>query len=263
MAGHAHARAKLVQRYGDEAVRIAEAQSEAERRVLGRPGRAPWEVLEGRPQRGRNPKPDGLNLHAAGRQRPPGKGADVLSAMLDGNGLKGAAALARAAAGNLDPVRGAEVRKVAAELEGIASGAVQLEFDLWGGGSVNLGHQFWDEARRRLIAAETPPLHQAVAQAVLAEMIRHLEFGSSRVRLNAAELAGLMRMKPPNLSKTLALLERIGAIWRVQRGRTKELHINPEGAFRGGPGAHQAAVLDFAERTGMRPPEEPKPPQAA
>lgn len=250
MGAQAHSRSRLVSRFGEADVRLAEAQAEAERRNLGRPGRAAWEVLEGRPQRGQRPVQQGLNLHPAGQQRPPGKGSEVLAAMLDQDGLKAAAALTRAAATKLDPVRRAEARKLAEGLEDVAKGNAQIEFDLWEGGSVNLGHAFWDEMRRRLVAAGTPPLHQAVSQAVLAELIRHMEFGGSRVLLTASELAALMRMQPASISRTLASLEAIGAIWRVQQGRQKLIHINPEGAFRGGPGAHQAAVVDFAQKTG-------------
>jgi len=256
---HAHSRSRLVARYGLAAVEAAETQSEAERRSLGRPGRSVWEVLEGRPQRGQRPTAQGLNLHAAGQQRAPSKGADVLAAMLDGNGLKGAAALARAAAPNLDPVRRAEARKLAEGLDRVAGGKLQLEFDLWGAGSVNLGHEYWDEIQRRLVASGVSPVQQAIAQAVVAQLMRRMEFGKSRVDLTAAELCQLMRMQPPNISKTLALLEAVGAIWREPRGRTKEIHINPEGAFRGGPGQHQAAVHDFAKMTGKTAPKEPQP----
>lgn len=250
MPAHAHSRSRLVTRYGESEVRLAEAQSEAERRSLGRPGRSVWEVLEGRQQRGQNPKTQGLNLHAAGHQRAASKGSDVLSAMLDGNGLKGAAALTRSAAANLDPVRRAEARKLAEGLEQVAGGRVQLEFDLWGAGSVNLGHEYWDEIQRRLVASGVSPVQQAIAQAVVAQLMRHLEFGKSRVDLTASELCTLTRMQAPNISKTLALLEAVGAIWREPRGRIKEIHLNPEGAFRGGPGQHQAAVLAFAKMAG-------------
>lgn len=119
---------------------------------------------------------------------------------------------------------------------------------------MNLGHEYWDEIQRRLVATEVSPVQQAIAQAVIAQMIRHLEFGSSRVRLTAAELSDITRMRAPQLSRILAMLEQIGAIWRVQRGRTKELHLNPEGAFRGGPGTHSAAVLEFGRLTGKVPP---------
>lgn len=258
-SSHLHSRSRLVARYGKQQVEAAEIQCEAERRSLGRPGRSVWEILEGRPQRGQNPKPQGLNLHAAGRQRAPTKGGDVLAAMLDGNGLRGAAALARATTPSLDPVTRAEVRKAAERLERLADGKVQLEFDLWGGGSVNLGHEYWDEIQRRLIATGVSPVQQAIAQAVVAQMMRRLEFGKSRVDLTASELSEIMRMEPANISRILKLLESVGAIWREPRGRIKEIHLNPEGAFRGGPGQHQAAVLAFAKMAGKDTKEPPQP----
>lgn len=254
-----HSRSRLVSRYGSERVRMAEIQHEAERRSLGRPGRAVWEILEGRPQRGQNPHKTGLNLHAAGHQRAPSKGVDVLTAMLNGNGIKGASALVRAAAPNLDPVQRAEARKIAAGLDRLADGIVQLEFDLWRGGSVNLGHEYWDEIQRRLIVAGISPVQQAIAQAVVAQMIRRLEFGKSRVNVTASELCTIMRMEAANISRTLRLLEDVGAIWREPRGRTKEIHINPEGAFRGGPGQHQAAVHEFKEMARKAGSETPQP----
>ncbi|MCT6565588.1 hypothetical protein N4296_13605, partial [Staphylococcus aureus] len=61
-------------------------------------------------------------------------------------------------------------------------------------------------------------------------------------------------VKAPDMATTLALLERIGAITRTKRGRTKLITINPEGAFRGDVTRHAEAVDRYrAEVVQLRP----------
>ena len=44
------------------------------------------------------------------------------------------------------------------------------------------------------------------------------------------------------MADTLKLLEEVGAIKRVKRGRTKIITVTPEGAFRGNVNNHAKAV---------------------
>lgn len=48
------------------------------------------------------------------------------------------------------------------------------------------------------------------------------------------------------MATTLALLERVGAISRVKRGRTKIITVTPEGAFRGNVNNHAEAVARYS-----------------
>jgi hypothetical protein len=48
------------------------------------------------------------------------------------------------------------------------------------------------------------------------------------------------------MAEALALLERVGAIHRVKRGRTKVITVTPEGAFRGSIDDHPAAVARYS-----------------
>ena len=58
----------------------------------------------------------------------------------------------------------------------------------------------------------------------------------------AAELGELLGIDKGNMARTLALLEQIGAISRVKRGRTKVITVTPEGAFRGRIDNHAEVV---------------------
>ena len=51
--------------------------------------------------------------------------------------------------------------------------------------------------------------------------------------------------KQPRISVTLHLLEHVGAIHRVKKGRTKIITVTPEGAFRGNINNHAKAVEKF------------------
>ena len=58
----------------------------------------------------------------------------------------------------------------------------------------------------------------------------------------AADLCDLTRTDKAQMARSLNLLEEIGAIRRVKRGRNKIITVTPEGAFRGNVNNHGQAV---------------------
>ena len=61
----------------------------------------------------------------------------------------------------------------------------------------------------------------------------------------AADLCEITRTKPPHMADALKLLEQVGAIHRVKRGRVKIITVTPEGAFRGNVNKHAKTVEKF------------------
>ena len=54
-------------------------------------------------------------------------------------------------------------------------------------------------------------------------------------------------MNHSDMARSLTLLEEIGAIRRVKRGRTKVITVTPEGAYRGKVDNHAKAVDAYKE----------------
>lgn len=249
MAGYAGARTKLVSQWGEPQVKAAEAQSAAERRENGY-GRSVRDVLEGRPQRGSRGPQEGLTVQR-GRGAQPASLLDAMMAKTQGGAVKVAAAILRSEAAKLDPVMRATLRRVAEQAEGVTSGRARLQFDLFAsGGNVSVGRQYWAWVRTQLRDRAITTHQRTLALAVLAELMQHLRFAAEDVDVTAEDLVQLMGVDKVSISKTLTLLEEIGAIARERHGRTKRILITPEGAFRGGLADHQTAVLSFAKRTG-------------
>ena len=71
---------------------------------------------------------------------------------------------------------------------------------------------------------------------------RHLSWQSYECTKSAADLCEITHTKPPNMASALKLLEEVGAIRRVKRGRNKIITVTPEGAFRGNVNNHAQAV---------------------
>lgn len=249
MAGYSGARTKLVARWGETEVRLAEAQSQAEQRT-GR-GRSAREVLESQPQKGSRTQGEGLTLHK-GRHAPTSL-LDAMLARTEGGAVKAAAAVLRAEAVKLDPVRRATLRNVATLAEDVTRGRARIQFDLYAsGGNVSVGKQYWSWVRTQLRERQMTTHQRTLAMALLAELIQHLRFAAEDVDVTAEDLVDLMGIDKASVSRTLAVLEEVGAIAREQHGRMKRILITPEGAFRGGAGDQQAAVLSFARRTGRQ-----------
>jgi chromosome segregation and condensation protein ScpB len=151
----------------------------------------------------------------------------------------------QAALAETDPGKAELARFHAAGLKALGR-ARQLEFDLFGGGNVSLGHQYLDAVQARLLTETSTPAERDAALATLLLITRHLEWQGYACTKTAADLAEMRGVKTSNMSITLALLERIGAVSRVKRGRSKIITVTPEGAFRGDLNRHGEAVARYS-----------------
>lgn len=139
----------------------------------------------------------------------------------------------------------AVLARQAAQIAKDLSAAQQLEFDFFGGGNVSIAFQYQDAVTERLFAAAQTPAQAYHAQAVLWQITRNLGWQSYECTKTAADLCEIMRTKAPNMAVALDLLEKVGAIHRVKRGRVKIITVTPEGAFRGNVHNHAQAVERF------------------
>lgn len=209
---------------------LAKATQDAARRA-GAPARSLGEILEGQPARPR-----------------PGAAVAVLTArQLRRRGGYGQAALLldQAALAETDPEKAERARFIAHQAKGLGR-AKQLEFDLYGGGNVSLSHQYLDAVQARLLQSGATPAERGIAFNVIAMIVRHLVFAGHDCTKTAAELCEITGINKVSMAEALALLERVGAIIRVKRGRTKVITVTPEGAFRGSIDDHPAAVARYS-----------------
>jgi hypothetical protein len=236
--------AELLRRgYDEEEIALAQATQDAQRRA-GAAARTLAEILAGQPA----------------RARPAAEPEDLTARQLKRRGRLGQAALLadQAALAENDPDRAAQVRYHATGLKALAQQPHQLEFDFFGGGNVSLGHQFIDAIQARLLQTQATPAERGIALATLTMIVRHLGWQSYSCEKTAADLCDLMGINKVSMAETLALLERIGAITRTKRGRTKTITINPEGAFRGDVNRHAEAVDHYRAKVVQLRPEPAK-----
>lgn len=219
--------------YDTETIALAQATAEASRRA-GAP-RSVAEVLAQKPA----------------RARPSGALVDLTAQQLRRRGGYGQAALLldQAALAEADPEKAERARFLAHQAKGLGR-ARQLEFDLIGGGNVSLGHQYIDAVQTRLMETSTSAAERDAALATLLLITRHLEWQGYACTKVAADLAEMRGVKKSAMAETLALLERVGAISRVKKGRSKIIAVTPEGAFRGSLNpenpAHAKAVASYS-----------------
>ena len=130
-----------------------------------------------------------------------------------------------------------EAAKAAKEL----SAAQQVEFDFFGG-NVSIAFQYQDAVTERLFTAAKTTAQAFHAQAVLWQITRNLGWQSYECTKTAADLCEVMRTDKAQMARALDLLEQVGAIRRMKRGRVKIITVTPEGAFRGNVHNHAQAV---------------------
>ena len=138
-------------------------------------------------------------------------------------------------------VKARAAAKAAKEL----SAAQQLEFDFFGGGNVSIAFQYQDAVTARLFEAAKTTAQAYHAQAVLWQICRNLGWQSYECTKTAADLCEIMHTDKAQMARALDLLEQVGAIHRVKRGRVKVITVTPEGAFRGNVNNHAQAVERF------------------
>ena len=225
--------------HSDEDIRLARVTQDAHHRA-GAPYRSLTEILAGQPA----------------RPRPSAPVEDLTVRQLRRRGSYGQAALIadQAALAEKDPDRAAQARYHAQGLKTLAQTPHQLEFDFFGGGNVSLGHQYIDAVQARLLQSDATSAERDAAIATLVLIVRHLGWQSYTCEKTATDLAEMRGKKKQAMAETLALLEKVGAISRVKRGRTKIITVTPEGAFRGDVTRHAEAVDRYrAEVVQLRP----------
>jgi hypothetical protein len=214
----------------DEDIRAGRTLQEAQRRA-GAPV-LPLAVIVGSEAPRRGPaRPTGANIE------------DLTSRALRRRGAYDQAALLldQRALGEASPDR-AELARQAARIAKDLSASAQLEFDFFGGGNVSIAFQYHDAISARLRDSGESLAKQHQALAVLWTITRHLGWQSFECTKTAADLVELTGVDKAHMARCLDLLERIGAIGRVKRGRSKIITVTPEGAFRGNVHTHGETV---------------------
>ncbi|MFD3637651.1 hypothetical protein, partial [Streptomyces sp. NPDC058664] len=113
------------------------------------------------------------------------------------------------------------------------------------GGNVSIAFQYQDAVTERLFESAKTTAQAYHAQAVLWQICRNLGWQSYECTKTAADLCETMRTDKAQMARALDLLEKVGAIHRVKRGRVKVITVTPEGAFRGNVNNHAKAVERF------------------
>lgn len=161
-------------------------------------------------------------------------------------GLLGQAALLadQAALTLTNPYEAEEVRAASAVLKKVSK-TVQLEFDFFNGGNMSIAFQYQDAVTERVFAAAKTPAQAKEALTVLWQICRHLGWQSYECTKTASDLCEATRTDKGDMARALKLLEEVGAIRRIKRGRVKIITVTPEGAFRGDLNNHAEAVQRY------------------
>lgn len=139
----------------------------------------------------------------------------------------------------------AEQARLASQLLKQLAQPHQFEFDFFGGGNVSIAHQYQDAVTERLFDAAPTRAKAFEAQAILWQITRHLRWQSYVCEKTAADLCDITGLNKAHMARALDLLEQVGAIRRVKRGRTKTITVTPEGAYRGDVNKHAEAVQRY------------------
>jgi len=223
--------AKELRRRGvsDEEMRTARILQDAQRRT-GSPVKTLGQIFSGQP--------------ATQPTRP----ADLTERQLRKRGRIGQAALLLDQEALTDPdfIRKTQLRSLAHAAKELAHIPEPLEFDFFKG-NWSVADQYYDTIRDRIHALDLPLGKRAMATAVLTEVIRWIPWEDSACSKTAADMADLLKARPKDVSEALQVLEEVGAIRRVAHGRTKQIFVNPEGAYRGKVDNHAKAVDAYKE----------------
>jgi predicted MarR family transcription regulator len=232
--------------YSDEDIHLAQMTQDAARRSGG-PVRSLAQILAGRPAR----SPSGASVE------------DLTARQLRRQGSYGQAALIakQAALSDTDLDRADQARFHANALASL--GRVRTgKYDLLGAGNVSIGNQYIDAVQASLMESKATAPERDAALATLLLITRHLAWQDYTCTKMAADLAEMRGVQKTHMSATLKLLESVGAISRVKKGRTKIIAVTPEGAFRGKMDNHAETVARYsAEVVQLHPSNEAANPQ--
>ena len=215
-----------------EDIHLARQTQEAQRRMAGAkvlPLAAILGVTKPRKKRF-NPNPPTSLTERAMRQRGT---YDQAALLLDQQALQ-----------ESSPERAVKARELAKGAKEL-SASQQLEFDFFGGGNVSIAFQYQDAVTERLGTAAPSPAKRNEALAVLWHIVRNLGWQNYECSKTAADLSIIMKIDKSDMARTLNLLEEVGAIRRVKKGRVKIITVTPEGAFRGNVNNHAKAVEKY------------------
>jgi DNA-binding MarR family transcriptional regulator len=153
-----------------------------------------------------------------------------------------------------DLLRAAKARQAAQIAKELAVKPVQLEFDFWAR-NFTMSTNYITTMNDRIKALDVTPAQMNALRAAILLIGTNIRWGTSETAINATELAAELGMKKTHVSVLLDQLEKIGAIYRVKKGRTKIIHVNPEGVYRGkmDPDSHGKAVEQFAKVVDFKP----------
>ncbi len=184
-----------------------------------------------------------------GRQPVSADAASLTERQLRKRGRYGQAALLtdQEALAEIDSDRALKARHASAILKELASKPAQLEFDFFKG-NWSVADEYHDTIRDRIHALPLSAPKRTMAITVMAEIVRWLPWKDAACSKTAAEMASLLKVNISDVSRALKILEDVGAIHRVVRGRTKLIYVNPEGAYRG-PIDHHAEAVDSYRKT--------------
>ena len=209
-----------------EDIELAKATQEAQRRTGGPVQSLAVLVGAAQPRQRHNPNPPSSLTDRALRRR----GAyDQAALLADQQALQ-----------ESSPERALKARQAATTLKEL-SASNQIEFDFFGGGNVSIAFQYQDAVTERLFEAAKTTAQAKEALSILWIILRNLGWQSYECTKTAADLCEITRTKPPHMANALKLLEEVGAIRRVKRGRNI-ITVTPEGAFRGNINNHGQSV---------------------
>ena len=177
------------------------------------------------------------------RQRPnPNPPTDLTDRALRRRGTYDQAALLldQQALQESSPERAERAREAAKTAKDLGA-STQIEFDFFGG-NVSIAFQYQDAVTERLFEAAPTTTKAKEAGMILWIICRHLSWQSYECSKTAADLCEITRTDKAQMARALDLLEQVGAIRRVKRGRNKIITVTPEGAFRGNVNNHAQAV---------------------
>lgn len=147
-----------------------------------------------------------------------------------------------------DPEKAAVLHRMAQELR-VLSSPVQLEFNFLKG-NWSVSDDYLDAVMTRLRGKP----HENEACKVLLGLMRFVgkldpesKFGTQD------ELAAYVGMQRPHVTRAMKLLEEIGAIKRVRKGRASKVFITPEGVYRGSMDKHAETVARYAKVVELHP----------
>ena len=110
---------------------------------------------------------------------------------------------------------------------------------------MSIAFQYQDAVTERLFEAAPTTTKAREALSVLWTICRHLGWQSYECAKTANQLCEITRIDKAQMARALDLLENVGAIHRVKRGRVKIITVTPEGAFRGNVNNHAKVVEKY------------------